>query len=151
MMLLLLTPGHHGCEGGYFTIVIAGPRSSQLPACCCLCVTIVIAIDIVGSRSGCSCCCCCGVLIAVVGSCFPGYIWREERVGKALDSGHVDVVVDDKGLSPVRVPRNCKSTDRVPVVVAAVVVFRLSLPLSDHVLVVVAVVFQVHLEGRTSR
>ena len=133
------------------TIAIAGPRSSQLPACCCLRVTIAIAI--VTSRSGCSCCCC-GVLIAVAidGSC-SGYIWREERVGKALDSGRVDIVIDYKGLLPVRVPRDChrKLTDRVPFVVAAAVVFRLPLLLSDRVLVVVAVVFQVQLEGRTSR
>ena len=92
MMLLLLTPeDHHGCEGGYFTIAIVGPRSSQLPACCCLRITIAIAIAIVA---------------AAVGSCF-GYIWREERVGKALDSGCVDIVVDDRGLLPVRVPRDC--------------------------------------------
>ena len=112
---------------------------------CCLRVKIAI----VGSRSGCSCCCY-GVLIAIAGSC-SGYIWRGKCVGKALDSGRVGIVVGDKGPSLVRVPRNCKLTDRVPVVVAAAVVLRLPLPLSDHVLVIVAVVFQVHLEGRTAR
>ena len=39
MMLLLLTPDHRGCDGGYFAIAIDGPRSSQLLCCCLSCVT----------------------------------------------------------------------------------------------------------------
>ena len=76
-----------------------------------------------------------------------GYTWREEHVGNALDSGRDDIVVDDKGLLLVRVLRDCH-------VVVCVSRFPLTLPLplSDRVLVVVtaAVVFQLHLKGRTS-
>ena len=75
--------------------------------------------------------------------------WREGRVGNALDSERVDIVVGDKELLPVRGLHNCNVVvcvsrlplplpDRVPVVIAAAVVIRLPLPLSEH------------LEGRTS-
>ena len=35
------------------------------------------------------------IAIAIVESYF-GCTWREERIGNALDSGRVDIVVDDK-------------------------------------------------------
>ena len=74
------------------------------------------------------------------------FTWREGRVsGNDLDSGRVHIVVDDKGLLPVRVLRDCRHvvcvsrlplllplSDRVMVVVAAAGVFRLTLPLSEH-------------------
>ena len=75
-----------------------------------------------------------------------GCTWKEGCVGNALDSGRVDIAVDDKGMLPVRVLRDCHVVvfvsrftlppllDRVPVVAAAVV-FGLPLPLLDHVLV----------------
>ena len=69
-----------------------------------------------------------------------GCAWRELRVGNALDSRRVDVVVDDNILVPVHVPRDCH---------VVVCVSRLSLTLSDRV-VVAAVVFWLNLEGRTS-
>ena len=81
--------------------------------------------------------------------------WREGRQGgNALDSGRVDIVVNDKGLLPVCVLCDCNIvacvsrlqlslSDRVPVVlVAAAVSFRLSSPLLDRV--------PVALGGRTS-
>ena len=45
-------------------------------------------------------CCYLRVAIAIVGSRF-GCTWREGRGGNGLDSGRVDIVVDDKGLLPV--------------------------------------------------
>ena len=36
-----------------------------------------------------------------------GCTWREGCVGNDLDSGRVYIVVDDKGLLPVRVPQLC--------------------------------------------
>ena len=36
-----------------------------------------------------------------------GCTWREGRVDNALDSGRVDIIVEDKGLMAVRVLRNC--------------------------------------------
>ena len=96
-------------------------------------------------------CCYLRVTIATVGSRWSSSCtWREGRVGNALDSRRVNIVVDDKGLLLVRVLRNCHvvvcvsrlplslplPSDRVPVVVAAAVVFRLPLP--DRVSVLVA-------------
>ena len=64
---------------------------------------------------------------------------------QALDSGRVNIVVDDKGLLLVRVLCDCRvvvcmsrlplplPSDCVPVVVVAAVVFRLPLPLSNCV------------------
>ena len=60
-----------------------------------------------------------------------GCTWREEHVGNALDSGHVDIVVVDKGLLPVRVLRDCHGV---------VCVSRLPLPLLDCVLVAAVVI-----------
>ena len=67
---------------------------------CCRSAFFAIAIAIDGSRSSCSCCCRVPIAIALVGSC-SGCIWREERIGKALDSRRVGIVVDDKELLPV--------------------------------------------------
>ena len=98
--------------------------------CCCLSVTIAIA-SIVRSRSGCSCSCCCGVpiTIAIVKLC-SSCTWKEETVGNALDSGRVDIVVDDKGLLLVRILHNCHGVVCAP---------GFTLPLSDRVLFVVVV------------
>ena len=73
-----------------------------------------------------------------------GCTWREGRVGNAVDSGRVDIIVDDKGMLPVHVLCDCHVVvwvsrlplplplpDRVVVVVTAV--FQLSLPLADRV------------------
>ena len=76
------------------------------------------------------------LLLLLCSSC----TWREGRVGNALDNERVDIVVDDKGLLPVNVLRDCR---------VVVCVSRLLLPLSDRV-PVADMVFWFHLEGRTS-
>ena len=70
----------------------------------------------------------------------PSCTWRKGRVGNTLDRGRVDVVDDDKGVLPVRGFRDYH---------VVVCVSRLPLPLLDRVVVAAAVVFQLHLEGRT--
>ena len=94
----------------------------------------MIAIAIVRLRSGCSYCCC-GVLVALEG---------KDVLAMLLIADVFDIIVDDKGLLPFRVLCDCY---------AVVYVSQLTLPSSDHILVVVvaaAVVFRLHLEGRTS-
>ena len=64
------------------------------------------------------------IAIAIAKS-YSSCTWREERVGNDLDSGRVDIIVDAKGMLPVRVLHDCH----------VVCVSRLPLPLLDRVLV----------------
>ena len=78
----------------------------------------------------------------VVAAVFQLHLEGGRHGDKDVDGRGVDIVDDAKGLMPVRVLRDC-CVVRVP---------RLPLPpLSDCVLVVVvAVVFWLHLEGTTT-